>query len=256
MRFGLALLAVAGALAPRVVAAQDARAELERARAHAASADFPAALEAFDRAYAGDGLPRGELPGLLLERALVRSALGDASGAEADLARLLRVDPGHELPASVQPALAARFAALRALIEPPTFELDVRDESDARVVVEARTRGAGDLVREVVVETRIDGGAWASSRRERTTVETEPGAVVEIRARWIGPGGAVVASRGDAPIEHTVPSARGGDDAPVIVGVTLGVAAAIGVGVAIALAVVLAPAGESGTQLAAPVIEW
>ena len=243
-------------------------------------AEFTAALAAFRSAAAGDDLRREDLLTLLATRALVHFALGESAQMTEDLRALASLDPAFEWgPATAPPLVEAFEDARNAQQGVLSVEIGAEIPPGARSVRVHATvlnDGAG-LGRETRLRARIAGGAWEEASGGEVTVGWT-GAVVEVVAVVVGPGGAELARRGTAESPETldVPApppdpiaARRADpvatspagreharrtdasDPPwpwIVVG------AAVAVGLAIAVLVLLRPADQG--ELAPPVIDW
>jgi hypothetical protein len=165
----------------------------------AEGADFAAALEAFAAAEAGHGLTRGDLVRLYAHRAVVRFAVGNHAAMEADLVRLLALDPEATPPASAPPPVRAALERVRAQgVDQPRLTAHPVQASDGVRVMARVTRGPPDLVTKVRVFARIRGtDRWVSGDR-RVSVLAGPGTHIDWYAEAVGPGGAVIARIGRA----------------------------------------------------------
>jgi hypothetical protein len=170
------------------------------------AADFYGALEVLARAEEGSALDLPLLVRLYETRILVHLALGEEGGIERDLAALATIAPEHGFAPEMPPAVRTRFGALLA---ERAGRLDVevsREATDGGVRLDARASGDPlGLVRAVRLHARVGGGRWISAQSS-LELGAEPGELIEWHADLVGPGGAVLASRGArrAPMSFTV----------------------------------------------------
>jgi len=228
-------------LCPAVARAHPA---IDRARARFDEADFPAALEALERAERGTGLTVDDVAALLELRALASLANGDPAGMQRAL--------GRDAP----PEVAQSWTRARA-----------RSAGEPRVAVSTRRHGEllevsaqvendpNELVRTFSLSVRVDHGAWQEAPGGSIALEAPVGARVEYWATAVGPGGAPLAQEGTAAAPRRVIELapgedgngsgddRGGGGISPWVWVALGAAVLVGAGVAVGLA-----AASSGGQ--------
>ncbi|MDQ3038072.1 MAG: hypothetical protein M3Y87_37110, partial [Myxococcota bacterium] len=125
----LRTLARITALALAVAAQSPARAwadhpALDQAIVHAEDADFASALAAFEEAESSSALDRDDLVRLYSHRATVHFALGERAAMDADLTRLLAIDPEATLPTSAPPPVGEALDALRGSVEAPAIRAE------------------------------------------------------------------------------------------------------------------------------------
>lgn len=199
----LAVCICALALLPAHAFANDA---LDAGVAQLEEGEFEAALASFDEAESG-ALTRDDLVRLSTQRALAHHALGDEAAMQNDLTRLASLDPEGELPRAAPPPVREAFEAAqqRAM---GGLSLDIRQRRrGGSVRLSARVaHDLGALVTEVTVSVRVQGsGEWIAGDPTSATVSVADGDIVEVRARAIGPGGAVLVERGaDVPDRITI----------------------------------------------------
>jgi len=170
---------------------------LDEARALLASADFTAALEAFDRAESTGTLTRAEVVELCEGRALVYLAQGDAAAVDRELGCIAALEPEHRFGREAPPDLTEAYRTVRQRSGGP-LQLEVRAISSSSGLVlrgELSNAPAG-LVREVRVSGRAGGGPWRSAVAELPIAATQRAQPLEAYASAIGPGSAVLATAG------------------------------------------------------------
>ena len=194
--------------------------DVERGVTAIMSAEFEAALIAFDEALVSGTLTRADLIQLLGERVLVFHALGRGSELAADLSYLAALDPSYELGRMAPPPLHEMWSA--AARGKTALTLDVRATAiPGGVRLTAVLRGnVPEEAPQVVIAVRPPEGTY----REVHSNETEFPAVeqgrIEYYAQAVGMGGAVVAQVGspahpvsaevtDAALSASAPSAAG-----------------------------------------------
>ncbi|MCA9607689.1 MAG: hypothetical protein KC619_18905 [Myxococcales bacterium] len=242
-------------------AAQDL---LERGREQLESADFSGAVETLSAGEQADrGLDRDGLATLYLLRAQAHLALEHAAEMEADVGRLVRLDPDHSLDAAVRPEIRQAFDRLRAADSAP-LRVEVTPTVEAGGVrLEAAVHGdPSSLTRRLRVYGRVQGGAWVEGT-DAVLVPLATSGTVEHYAVAIGPGGATLATEGSADHPRTFVSrgipadavdpdpSDGGDD--VVPWVVAGVAIAAGIAIVIAI-VIATTSTNDATQPGAPMI--
>lgn len=252
------VIAAAGALVPTAARADgDA---LAQAIAHVEDADFASALAAFENAESSSELTREDLARLYSHRATVHFALGEQRAMEADLARLVALDPEAALPASAPPPVHEALERARASVRPPTLSAEARPTGTG-VEVRARADQHGaDLVRSLRAYARRERDEeWRRGDAGAVSIDAAPGDTVLWYAEAIGPGGAVLLSEGSRvdPGALVVPvpvasDAGGGDETTWwLVG---GGAAAAVVGAVVAVVAVVTTSGEPSTTLGGPTL--
>ena len=224
------------------------------------AADFYGALEVLARAEEGSALDRAELVRLYETRILVHLALGEEDRIERDLAAIATIAPDHTFAPEIPPALRTRFGDLLRE-RTGRLDVDVSREPTARGV-RLDARASGDplgLVRSARLHARAGGGRWMSAQGS-LELDAEPGEQIEWHADLVGPGGAVLASRGsrEAPMSFAVGGAvlvdDGGEGAPWV-WIGIGVIAVIAIGV-VAIVALSAddPQSELGTSVDGPFV--
>ena len=187
---------------------------VEEGRSRFEEADFQGALRALRGAERADDLTREDVIRLLETRALVYRALQDEARLEAALRALGTVDSDHAFSPEVPPEVSERFTHLKERLPGALrLEVDVRPIPGGLAVEAAAHNDVEGLVRHVRVYARPEDGRWQSAEDQRLTVLASPGSRVIWYAQAIGPGGAVLASRGTetAPETAVVPKAGRAD---------------------------------------------
>lgn len=181
------------------------------------SAEFEAALAAFERAERRTDLTREDLLQLLENRTLVSSAMQNQAAVEADLVRLAILDPEHQFSRQVPPDIRALFAELRADAPPmPRLEITATPREDG-VTVEAHARGdTARLVRQVRLHGRRAGTEdWIEATGEPLELAAARGDELEVWGELLGPGGVVLASEHSADAPRLVAMPTPVDEAAV-----------------------------------------
>ncbi|UJR80461.1 hypothetical protein [Sandaracinus amylolyticus] len=257
---GLVLALLVWALDPRPAHADGSA--LDQAIAHVEDADFASALAAFEEAESSTELTRDDLVRLYAHRATVHFALGEQGAMEADLARLVALDPDVTLPASAPPPVHEALERARTGVQPPTLRAEaVPTDSGVEVRARAEEHGA-DLVRGLRAWARRDrdgDAAWRRGDGGAIAVEASPGETVLWYAEAIGPGGAVLASErsrvdpGALIVPEPPPAPSGGGDDSTAWWLVGGGSAAVVVGVIVAVVAVVATT-EPSTTLGGPTL--
>lgn len=255
-RSSTAVCVVAGTaatIASLVCQSASAHPLVDEGRAAYEQAEFVAALEALARAEAADDLVVQDLVELYELRAVVHLAMRNAEAMSADLRRLVAIAPDHSIDARAPPEVRRAFEDARSAAG-----------GALRLVVEARSRASGvtisaearndgeNLVREIRIVGRARGGEWETVSDAPLLVAGD--GIVEYYVEAVGPGGAVLESRGTAddplraaPEDATAPETDeddgGGPSGWIFVGIGAGVLAAAGA--AIALVFVLSPDADT-----------
>ena len=226
-----------------------AQSPVDEGRSRFEAADFYGALEVLARAEDGTTLDLDELVRLYETRILVHLALGEEARIERDLAALATIAPEHTFAPEMPPALRTRFGALLAA---RSSRLDVevsRETTETGVRLDARASGDPlGLVRAVRLHARAGGGRWIGAQGS-LELGAEAGERIEWHADLVGPGGAVLASRGSrgGPMSFTVGGAMvvadEGEGAPWV-WIAIGAVAAIAIGVV----AIVALSGDAGSQ--------
>lgn len=225
-------------------------------------ADFEGALRALAEAEGSGELDRGELLRLLGTRALVHFALDRHEPLERDLTMLASLEPEYDLGSRAPPAVRRAYDRIRARIDQP-LGLDVRvapTPGGARIWTESRGDRAG-MVERVELAARTAGGAWRRGHDGAIVVPGLEDGRVEVWARAIGPGGAVLATAGTerSPREMAVPSAGaaggGGEADRTWLWVGIGGGAAVVATVVVVLAIALRGSAGGNTTLLGPTID-
>ncbi|MFW5925315.1 MAG: hypothetical protein ACOCV4_04060 [Myxococcota bacterium] len=163
----------------------------------AETAEFEGALEAFDDAEASEDLRQEDLVRLYGHRAVVLFALDRKDGMEADLARLLAVDPQAALPDAAPPPVRDALRRMADLgVSPPRLVVEPLSWADGIEVRATVEGGPPGLVRRVRVFARVRGASKWSRGDDKVAVLVQPGVAVEWYAEAIGPGGAPVVAQG------------------------------------------------------------
>lgn len=202
-------------LAVGATARADGRWSLREAIQKTQAAQFEQALTAFDEAEGSHDLRRQDLARLYAYRAMVRFATGDRDQMEADLARLLAVEPNAQLPASAPPPVRKVFARLARLgVTAPRLVAAAAEIGGGLEVRASVQGGPAGLVHHVWVFARPGPGAKWVQGEDRVSVFAAPGVVIDWYAEAVGPGGAVLVSQGTstapqhAQVRVTVASSR------------------------------------------------
>jgi hypothetical protein len=235
---------------------------VDEARRLLLEAEFDAALAALDRAEAAADLTRAEVVLLLETRALIYAGRAQQVEMERVLDALASLAPTHQFAPEVPPALRRQFVRLVSSRAGPLAIHAVTRETEDGVEITGRAENdAVGLVRGVRVSARVGGRVEVGRGSLRLAIDE--GARVEYFVEAIGPGGAVIASDGDAqePLLMTRSGAGGavgagalgatGDDDDEAAGVPwlwIGVGAAALVAVVV-LTVVLVSSGGGGEQI-------
>ncbi len=188
------MIALGLALAPGPAGAHPA---LDEARTLLASADFAAALEAFDSAESTGTLTRAEVVELCEGRALVHLAQGNADAMARELGCIAALEPEHRFGREAPPDLTEAYRAVRERSGGP-LQLEVRAISSSSGLVlrgELSNAPAG-LVHEIRVSGRAGRGPWRSAAGELSIPATHRATTLEAYASAIGPGSAVLATAG------------------------------------------------------------
>lgn len=260
-RVGLALGCAALA---SMAGAAPAAAQLAEGARSLAEADFERAERAFDRALEARELSRADVVSICEGRAMARWALGEESGARADLAALASLEPGHVLPPEAPPPLVEAFAASahEPLALVPRWEDGTPGTTRLGITV---LHDAGGLVELVRVHARRRGEPWSVYDEPSVEVAHRDGEVVEAWVEAIGPGGAVLVREGSelAPLEHGgslpegVRAALASPETPsdaTWLWVGVGVGAAVLVAVVLGVGIGVGTAQSDVTQPSAPVV--
>jgi hypothetical protein len=242
------------------------RREVSEARTRALSGEFDRALSAFEGALERSDLGRDDLIAIYEARVFIHFARSESAEMRAELARIAALDPQHAFDTDYFPAgvtdvfrevVGGRAGALSLAAEAVVL---ASGEFEVRAEVQ---NDPGDLTQSVRVHGRgVDDDAW-SSGEDTLRVSPDGAPRGEYYAEAVGPGGAVLASRGSegAPlsVDLLAVSASGEDDGG---GVPLWVWIAGGAGlVAIAVVVIVLVATSGGgtsddTQPTAPMVSF
>jgi hypothetical protein len=221
-------------------------------------ASFEDALEILNRAEAGSDLSRDDVLELLRRRVLVRFAMGDRAGMDADLVRLVSIDPDHVFGEDAPPPVSAALAVVKARpVDPISITVVVERPAPGRVALAPKViADPGGVVRSTRLYVRSPDAAYAEAPAP-AVLETND---VEYYAEAIGIGGAVVAARGapGAPLRFSAPAeatlATAAEDGGVDPLWYVAGAGAVVVVTAVVLAVVLTRGSSDETQLGAPMV--
>lgn len=178
----LAIFGISGRASAHPLVDEATRA-LERAR-------FGEAIAIYDRAADARDLTRDELLRLLEGRALAKRAVGDESGARADLDRLASIHPEHVFARHVPPEIVEIFRTLRDRREGPLrVRVQVALEQGRARVRAVLVHDPGGLVLSTRLGVRADEGAWQVGEHGEVVVDLPLGATLEYHAEVIGLGG-------------------------------------------------------------------
>jgi hypothetical protein len=253
---------IAAAIAWLVCAGASAHPLVDEGRAAYEEAEFVAALAALSRAEAAADLSIEDLVELYELRAVVHLAMRNEEAMSVDLRRLVAVAPEHAIDTRAPPEVRRAFEEARAASGGPLRLVVEARARESGVTISAETRNDSEnLVREIRIAGRTPGAdAWEEVSDAPLLVAAD--GVVEYYVEAIGPGGAVLASRGSAddplraaPEDATAPEIveeDGGVSGWVFVGIGAGVLAVAGA--AVALFFVLSP--DADTQLGAFQVDY
>lgn len=211
---------------------------LERAR-------FGEAIASYDRAAEARDLTRDELIALLEGRALAKRAVGDESGARADLDRLASIHPDHVFARHVPPEIVDIFRTLRDRREGPLrVRVQVTLERGRARVRAVLVHDPGGLVIATRLAVRTAHDDWQVDDRGDLMIDLPMGATLEYHAEVIGLGGVSLLQLGsvETPLPalavEALPPARGDETwIPWLIaggGITVGIViAAIAIGFAV-----------------------
>lgn len=268
MRLGSVIAAIV-LLTPLTAAANE---HIDAGVAALEEGEFEAAIASFAAAEDGE-LTREDLVRLFTHRALAQHALGEDRAMETDLLRLASIEPAGELPRSAPPQVRDAFEAARDRAM-GGLAIEIRQEREgARVELTARVlHDVGALVTSITMSARPVGAeGWVDADPNRLSLEVPDGAEVEVHARAVGPGGAVLLERGtlrapevlvigedraEAEAEEAVADSLGEEDSgsdDVAIGVGVGVSVALVLGGAAAILVYFLMNDTQRTEIAPPV---
>lgn len=225
---------------PALASAQSVETDVAAARAALETGDLLGAGAAVDRGFASASLRAEELATLYELRALLAYADDRLGALEEALHALASL--GAPMPALFPPPLRTRYDEVRAAAEPIglSLELVTEVERDRRIVrLVPRVDGdLGHVVRSVRVRAAIDEAPLALRTESDSLEAGSAHAAVELRyaLEAIGPGGAIVATRGSdaAPVSEVL-GALPVDE--TFLHVTLWTIGGVVIGTAIALAI-------------------
>lgn len=190
------------ALAPNLAWAH---ADLDRAREHAAEAEFDAALTAFEAALSSDSLTHDELVTLLAERILVLHALGKKQQLDDDLSALVMLGREDALDRRAPPQLVDALTTKKRARQ-QTLTFDARCEPSATgTKIHAQV---GGVVPNVAVTLRIHvrgakEGKWSVYDSDDVELSSNMGKAVSYYGELLGYGGVVLASAGSVDMPRT-----------------------------------------------------
>lgn len=221
--------------------------------------EFAAARDELDQAQQGDALDRDSLVQLLVHRVLVAQPLGDDALLETSLLQLASLDR-EALDGRAPPALMRQFEAAIEQAGESLVAVDVDIQADDEsVTFQAAARGdIGALVERISLRTRRVGGEWTDASGNAAT---HPRGEVEYIAQAIGPGGVVLAERGNElePVFYSpdatdlsVAPAEGHRTRNVLIGIA---AALVVIGVTVAIVWVTRP-DDNASFSGPPVVAW
>lgn len=238
--------------------------DIDEARRLYQEAELEQALDALARAE-DNGLTRDELLELLDLRLVVNLSLGQAEDVTRDLRVLAAIDPDHELPPELPPAEQDAFIEIVEGTEESIAVQVNMDSSPAAAVFRASTTGdSQSLVSSIRIRARTPSGLWAEDNNELVLPLTSS-MDVYYYAEALGPGGAVLATRGseDDPLvarysprgEEDDDSGGGGLSSGAIIGIGAGVAVVVAVAVIVAV-LARGGSGPNSFQPGNPTIEF
>lgn len=241
-----ALLVLAASMIASSAFAHD---DIDEARRLYEEAELDQALDALARAQ-DNGLTRDELLEMLDLRLVLNLSLGNDDAVTADLRVLAAIDPDHELPPELPPGPQDAFIEIVEATEDSIGVSIEMESSPAAAVFTATTTGdTQSLISSIRIRARTPNGLWAEDNNELVLPLTSS-LDVYYYAEALGPGGAVLATRGseDEPLvaryaprgEEEDDSGGGGLSSGAIIGIGVGVAALV------ALAVLVAVLGRGG----------
>jgi hypothetical protein len=235
--------------------ARAAHPNIDAAREAYEATRFEQALELLTALERGDELSRGDLIELYTLRSLVHYAAGQREDMQSDLTALASLDPSRILPTTYPPDFREAMEAARGRVgEGVSLRVDVDRREDDALLTAVPVGDVASLGRSIRLRVRSDSDFDYRVMEGRAEVRFGESGRVFAWAELVGPGGAVIATRGsaDAPIvvERETPGRAGEEGRSVlsspwfwtIVGVVL---VAAGVGIAIGVA----SSGETQTQL-------
>ncbi len=173
-------------------------------------ADFDKSLRYFDQAADGSELTTADLMSLFEWRAIVRYALDNVAGMRADLTRLASMKPTHRLGLDAPPKVRAAFDEVRAqMTDGIGLEVGARSLAGKLRIDASAMHDVMNLARGTRIHVQLPGEAWQSYKKSDLLVDLEGGGEVVYYVELLGPGGAVLVSKGtrEAPRRIFVSSA-------------------------------------------------
>ncbi len=180
---------------------------LQQAQTKYDQADFQGALSTLDQAEQTNGLTRDDLVRLLALRGLVHLGMRDDSALRRDMSRLASIDPHHSFATTAPPELPGAFdQAKQGLPGAMRIETHVVPTASGVAVQASVENDPLSLVRQVRVNARQGGEIFHTGVGSVELATTSP-ARVQYYVQAVGPGGAVLLSRGSAaaPLEAPAP---------------------------------------------------
>ncbi len=179
-------------------------------------------------------------------RLLVHLGIGDDEAMDTDLRRLLTIAPSHAFSDAFPPEVLRRASQVREELG-GRMNMTVRAAPTATGVslTAEVTRDPENLVREVSIMSRQDGGEWQTTRSG--SVELAGDARVEFYGQAIGPGGVILATDGTRNNPRSF--GDGGSSPWLWVGIGAGAAAVVA-----ATIVIIAVASSGGSDQTSPTL--
>jgi hypothetical protein len=214
-------------------------------------AEFDRAMDSLARAEQATDLSRPDLIELFRLRVLLRVAMEQPDAMEADVERLLSLDPTFDFGDSAPPEVNASVTGIRRRIaEAVGIEARVEPTATGLEVHARATNDAAGLVREIRVRARSGEGAWIGPLPPPLELAMEPDQSLSYRAELIGPGGAILAQAGTEaePLVWSPGGGGGGDDSDLWIGVGVGIGVAVLAAAVILTTVLVLDAQGPGEQ--------
>lgn len=229
---------------------------VDQAWAKFGAADLDSARASIDQAEQVSDLTRADLASAYELRALIEQALGNDQKADKYLTALASIDIHHAFRPEAPPELTERFKQVAQRVGAP-MELRVDEHREGEHVT-LSGNVVGDpqhLAREIRMHARVDHGEWRHTVSAPLELRVSSTETAEYYGEVMGPGGAVVASRGTIDEPLHLSSRSSGKKTPWV---WIGVGGGIVVAAAVVVAVLLVGngSGERSTQPTAPMIQF
>lgn len=208
-------------------------------------AEFDQAMAVLARAEQSNDLTRPDLVELFRVRVLLRVAMEQADAMEADVERLLSLDPSFDFGDSAPPEVNEIVVRIRRRVtEPVGVEAHVEPTATGVSVNARATNDPAGLVREVRVRARTDESAWVGPLPPPLELALQGDQSLSYHVEVIGVGGVVLAQAGTAtePLVWTPGGGGGGgggDDTTLWIGLGVGIGVAVLAAVAIVTTVLV-----------------